>query len=106
MPESTPSVVLNALVPDDAQTIAGWGRDPEFRLAADWSEEGTHLDRVSRLRTLIEDPPLDLLRLGVQHGGVLVGYVDLRGVDSHERELGYLIGNRSRWGQGLGSSPG
>lgn len=102
MPGPTPSVVLSALELDDAQTIARWGRDPEFRQAAGWSDEGTHLDRVSRLRTLIEYPPLGLLRLGVQHVGVLVGYVDLRGVDSHERELGYLIGDRSRWGRGLG----
>ena len=102
MSEPTTSVALSALVPDDAQTIAAWGRDPEFRRAADWSEEGTHLDRVSRLRTLIEDPPLDLLRLGVQHEGVLVGYVDLHGALDDKRELGFVIGDRSRWGQGLG----
>lgn len=102
MPASMVAVTLRPLVPDDAQTIAAWGRDPEFRRAAHWSEQGTHRDRVSRLRALIEDPPSDLLRLGVQHGSLLVGYVDLHGARNDERELGFVVGDRSRWGRGLG----
>ena len=102
MPEPLTSVALVALHLDDADTIAAWGDDPDFRRAAEWSNGSTRDDRSSRLRHLIETPPPDLLRLGVEHDGVLVGYVDLRGTNGHERELGYVIGGRSRWGQGLG----
>lgn len=102
MPEPMTSVALIALHFDDADTIAAWGDDPDFRRAAGWSNESRRDDRSSRLRHLIETPPPDLLRLGVEHDGVLVGYVDLRGTDGHERELGYVIGDRLRWGQGLG----
>lgn len=102
MSEPLTSIALVALHPGDADTIAAWGDDPEFLRAAEWSTGSTHDDRSSRLRRLIETPPVDLLRLGVQHEGVLVGYVDLRGTDGHERELGYVIGDRWRWGRGLG----
>ncbi len=32
----------------------------------------------------------------------MVGYVDLHGDQPHRREIGFVIGERSRWGQGLG----
>jgi len=53
---------------------------------------------------LIQSPPDDLLRLGVVRLDTLVGYVDLHGDQSHRRELGFVIGERGRWGHGLGRS--
>ena len=38
--------------------------------------------------------------------GLLVGYVDLQGDDPHRRELGFAIGERSRWSRGLGRRAG
>ena len=47
-------------------------------------------------------PPADLVRLGVVVEDALVGYVDLHGQEPVRRELGFVIGVRDRWGQGLG----
>jgi RimJ/RimL family protein N-acetyltransferase len=51
---------------------------------------------------LIQSPLSDLIRLGVDYEGVLVGYVDLHGDEPHRRELGFVIGERGRWSRGLG----
>lgn len=53
-------------------------------------------------RRLIEHPPADLLRLAAIQDGHLVGYVDLHGSAPDRRELGFLVGPRELWGQGLG----
>lgn len=53
-------------------------------------------------RRLIAESPTDLLRLAAVQDGRLVGYVDLHGNDPHRRELGFLVGPREVWGQGLG----
>ena len=60
------------------------------------------MERVWFFRQLVEVPPPDLIRLAALHEGVVVGYVDLAGAEPHERELGFVIGDRSTWGRGLG----
>ncbi|GAA1645129.1 GNAT family N-acetyltransferase [Actinoplanes couchii] len=95
------SVRLRPLTIADAEVIAGWAADPDFRAVADWPDR-TPEQYLTFHRGLITSPPPDLLRLGVIHNGDLVGYVDLHGDDPHWRELGFVIGERSRWGAGLG----
>lgn len=98
------SVQLRPLVVDDAEVIAAWGDDPEFCRAAGWSATASRSERGARLRQVIQTPPVVLLRFGVVHEGELVGYVDLRGSDAQQRELGFVIGGRDRWGGGLGAA--
>lgn len=101
---SAQAVSLRPLGPSDADTLAQWGDDPEFSRVADWSGDMTHADRATFFSRLIAAPPPDLIRLAALAEGVMVGYVDLRGTDPEERELGFLIGSRARWGGGLGRS--
>ena len=100
-----PEVTLRPLVAADAATLAAWALDATFVAHADWTP-GLPLDEHERFwRTIITDPQdQELLRLGVVHGGDLVGYVDLYGLDLAERELGYVIGPSTRWEQGLGEA--
>lgn len=94
--------MLRKLVASDAPVIAGWAGDLEFCREAGWStelERRAHLEFQQRIIAL---PPPGLLRLGAEVESVLVGYVDLHGSEQGTRELGFLIGERSNWGRGLG----
>lgn len=99
-------VTLRPLELQDADVIAGWGADADFCREADWTGDLAFTEYQRFHRNLIESPPSGLIRLAAIHRGVLVGYVDLHGDDSDRRELGYLIGERDRWGQGLGRLAG
>jgi RimJ/RimL family protein N-acetyltransferase len=82
--------------------LAGWAADEDFSRAAGWTigRPAAHYRRFHR--QLIDSPPADLIRLGAVEDDVLVGYVDLHGVEPQRRELGVVVGGRSRWGRGLG----
>jgi RimJ/RimL family protein N-acetyltransferase len=84
--------------------MARWGSDPEFCREAAWTVRHSFAEYQRFHQTLVQFPPHDLIRLGVIHEGLLVGYVDLHGDEPHRRELGFVIGERCRWGRGLGQS--
>ena len=73
-----------------------------FCRAADWSPDLPTAERARFFRELVSAPPADLIRLAAVHEGVVVGYLDLAGIKAQERELGFVIGDRSTWGHGLG----
>jgi len=59
-------------------------------------------ERQQAKRRLVLAPPKNLIRLGAVLDGDLVGYVDLHGDEPDRRELGFVIGERARWGLGIG----
>jgi len=92
---------LRPLVPEDAENLADWGMDPDFRVAADWA----YRSRAQHLRfhqDLIEHCTDDPSRLAVTDDDQLVGYVDFTPDDTDGCELGIVIGPSQRWGQHLG----
>lgn len=102
-PDERERVWLRPLALDDAQTIARWGADEAFCLAAGWTVGRDREAHVSFQQRLISQPPPDLVRLGVQRHDDLVGYVDLHGDEPARRELGFVIGPRALWGRGIGT---
>lgn len=102
MAEPAPEVTLRALTRADADEIAGWGLDDQFCAAAGWTAGLPYEHHQARHRLQVTDPPPDLLRFAAAQGDRLVGYVDLAGTEPDRRELGYVIGPRALWGQGLG----
>ena len=70
-------VKLRPLRLADAATAARWVADEEFRLANGWRPGLTHRQLQAWLRETIHGRQTDLLRLGIQVEGELVGYVDL-----------------------------
>lgn len=96
------SVHLRPLSPDDVPVIASWAEDVELCREAEWSEDLPRERHLVFWRDVIDAPPPGLIRLGAVSGDDLVGYVDLHGLDPARRELGFLIGVRARWGEGLG----
>ncbi len=96
------TVTLRPLLLQDAEVMAAWGDDPQFCLEADWTVDLSFHERHRFQRGLIEAPPPGLIRFGATLGDHLVGYVDLHGREPDRRELGVVIGERARWGSGLG----
>ncbi|WP_409484333.1 GNAT family N-acetyltransferase [Arsenicicoccus dermatophilus] len=96
-----PSVELRSLTVDDATTLASWAADEHFCRVAGWTLGRSVAEHRATFCRRLESAP-DLIRLGATHDGELVGYVDLHGEEPGRRELGYLVGPRARWGQGLG----
>jgi hypothetical protein len=79
---------LPPLTAQDAEVMAGWAADPAFCREAGWTVS-LPLGEYQRFhRTLIEPPPVEMLRLGAIHEGQLIGYVDLHGDEPHRRALG------------------
>ncbi len=99
---SVTGVGLRPLSVADAPVLASWAADREFCREAEWSLELDKDKYLSFWRRSIQRPAADLVRLGVVSGDELVGYVDLHGTEPDRRELGFVIGARDRWGQGLG----
>jgi RimJ/RimL family protein N-acetyltransferase len=94
-------ITLRPLVAEDADHLADWGMDEDFRTAADWCDADRdrnlqfHRDLIDRIRA-------DPRRLAVTDHDELVGYVDFTIYDDHSCELGIAIGPSSRWNRGLG----
>lgn len=102
-PLALPAVQLVAPTEADVDQIAGWSQDPVWCAAAEWAPSSLAACRA-HLINLVHNPPPELIRLIVRAEDSPVGYVDLHGTDESSRELGYVIGPRSRWGQGLATA--
>lgn len=99
-----PRVDLRPMTVADAVVVASWGLDATFLAAAEWSPD-MDLEGLERFhRGTVLSPPEELLRLAAWAGGDLVRYVDLHGTGPDERELGYVVGPSTRWGQSLGTA--
>src|SRR5699024_2692691 len=101
---SSPVIRLRPLHPDDAGTIAGWAADPVFVAHAGWSPDLERSTMYEFWHGMAIAPPRELVRLVATLEGEIVGYADLHGADTSERELGYAVGPSARWGQGLGTA--
>ncbi|TXK05970.1 GNAT family N-acetyltransferase [Microbacterium mitrae] len=97
-------IVLRPMVLDDAATFASWATDATFCDHADWTTQSSSHFLVPWWRAQITSPPPDLLRLAAVLGDDIVGYVDLHGDTASTRELGFVIGPSTRWGQRLGTA--
>ncbi|QTD41786.1 GNAT family N-acetyltransferase [Sporosarcina sp. Te-1] len=96
------AVVLRQLSMEDLETVIEWSKDDIFCLANGW-ETGRERDELFRWWTrCVEERTDKFIRLGVEYGNVLVGYVDLLAMEEGSAELGIAIGDRSVWGKGIG----
>jgi RimJ/RimL family protein N-acetyltransferase len=95
-------VTLRPLQLRDVDVMASWAHDRSFCAEADWSVDLSFAEHQRFHRALVMSPPRGLTRLAAVQSGALIGYVDLHGEEPHRRELGFVIGERDRWGQGYG----
>jgi RimJ/RimL family protein N-acetyltransferase len=97
-------VALRPLTLDDVAVCASWGSDRRFCEHAGWSIDLPPSDHEEHWYRLVAEPTPKLIRLAAAAGSEVVGYIDLYGEGPHRRELGYVVGPSSRWGQGLGGT--
>lgn len=95
------TVALRSLQTGDEEVAVRWAADHEFCLAADWTP-GLSARAVRRhWQTIIAGGDPTFLRWGITLEGDLIGFVDLGRITVHAAELGIVIGERARWGQGI-----
>ncbi|GAA5532917.1 GNAT family protein [Deinococcus aluminii] len=99
-------VTLRPLRPGDEEAAVHWAADPEFCLAAGWTVGLAPRKVREHWRRLMAGAGPDFLRLGVEQGGRLVGYVDLANLTPTSGEFGIAIGERALWGRGVGAEAG
>jgi RimJ/RimL family protein N-acetyltransferase len=95
-------VYLRPLAASDVPTFASWGLDRLFCEHAGWTVDLPLAAHEAHWRKLLAQQ--ELLRLAAVADSEVVGYADLAGQEPHRRELGYVIGPSTRWGQGLGGT--
>ncbi|MEV8373105.1 GNAT family protein [Kribbella sp. NPDC056861] len=104
----TDHLVLRHLELGDGPAFATWGLDRRFCEHAGWRLDRPLSGHEAHWHRLITVPSPDHLRLAAVAAGELVGYVDFAGAsadaDPDRRELGYVVGPSTRWGQGLGTA--
>lgn len=93
-------IYLRPLAASDVPEFSSWGLDRLFCEHAGWTVDLPLAQHDAHWRRLLAQQ--DLLRLAAVRGTEVVGYVDLAGREPHRRELGYVVGPSTRWGQGLG----
>ena len=94
---------LRPMMLSDAATFASWGLYGIFRAHAGWGESLSIEDLRVWWAASIATPDPQLIRLAAVSGDDLVGYIDLHGREEDKRELGFLVGPSTRWGQGWGT---
>lgn len=97
-------IVLRPMIFSDAKTFSSWAVDSRFCAQAGWRKATDIEDLVPWWQSLIAAPETNLLRMTAVFNKDIVGYVDLYGDSDQRRELGFLIGDSQRWGNGLGMS--
>lgn len=103
MHANTP-ILLRPLVAADAEVFADWAADEVFVAHAGWTPRLPRAEYVAFWQGLADSQPPELLRLMAEHRGEVVGTVDLHGLEPGVRELGYVFGPSTPWGQGLGTA--
>ncbi|GAA1710488.1 GNAT family protein [Kribbella yunnanensis] len=95
-------VFLRPLELADIATYADWGADRRLCEHAGWTLDLPRPAHEAHWQRTLEKG--ELLRLAAVRGDEVIGYVDLAGTDSDHRELGYVVGPSTRWGEGLGTT--
>jgi RimJ/RimL family protein N-acetyltransferase len=100
------NVTLRPLEPADIDTLYAWDMDPSLSYYAGWPNRLSRCAYTQRMENRLINPPDDLVTLGIQFEGRLVGYVQLAHIDHEERRaaIGIVIGEASLHGRGIGAT--
>lgn len=100
------SVTIRPLELEDIDLLYQWHQDYELDIYSAWGPRRSRAEFAKRQEERILEPPEDLIAFGVVYEGRLAGRVSLQLIDwIHRRaEVGILLGDRSTWGKGVGST--
>ena len=99
-------VTLRPLEFDDIDTLYGWETDVELAIWSGWIPQLSRAAFRHKYEQRITEPEKDLVMLGIEYEGQLVGYVQLALIDDDERRaaVGILVGEKNMWGRGIGKT--
>lgn len=100
------NVTLRYLEFDDIDTLYRWETDIELAIWAGWTPPLSRAAFRHKYEQRITEPEKDLVMLGIEFEGQLVGYVQLALIEDDERRAaaGVLVGEKSMWGRGIAST--
>jgi RimJ/RimL family protein N-acetyltransferase len=98
------NVTLRYLEFDDIETLYSWETDIELSIWSGWTPPLSRAAFRHKYERRITEPEKDLVMLGIEFEGQLVGYVQLALIDDHERRaaVGIVVGEKRTWGRGIG----
>ena len=99
-------VTLRPLEFDDIDTLYEWETDIELAVWSGWTPLISRAAFRHKYEQRITEPEKDLVMLGIEYEGQLVGYVQLALIDDDERRaaVGILVGEKNMWGHGIGKT--
>ncbi len=100
------NVTLRPLEFDNIDTLYSWETDIELAIWSGWTSPLSHAAFRHKYELRITEPEKDLVMLGIEFEGQLVGYVQLAMIDDDERRaaVGILVGEKRMWGRGMGKT--
>ena len=100
------SVTLRPLEPADIDTLYGWEMDHTLSYYAGWISRMSRSAFTQHWEKRLNDPPDDLVVLGIEFEQRLVGYIQLGLIDRIERRaaIGIVVGEPALWGKGVGTT--
>ncbi len=99
-------VALRPLDVADIDTLYGWSTDSDLNMLAGWGRLRSRAAFHAKHEQRIREPEDDLIVLGVESEGRLVGSVQLALIDRIERRaaVAIVLGDKTIWGRGVGSA--
>ncbi len=99
-------VTLRPLEFDDIDILYSWETDIELAIWSGWTPQLSRAAFRHKYEQRITEPEKDLVMLGIEYEGQLVGYVQLALIDYDERRaaVGILVGEKNLWGHGIGKT--
>jgi RimJ/RimL family protein N-acetyltransferase len=100
------NVTLRYLELDDIDTLYSWVCDIELAIWSGWTPPLSRAAFRHKYEQRITEPEKDLVMLGIEFEGQLVGYVQLALIEDDERRAaaGILVGEKRVWGRGIAST--
>jgi len=100
------NVTLRYLELDDIDTLYGWETDIELAIWSGWTPPLSRAAFRHKYEQRITEPEKDLVMMGIEFEGQLVGYVQLALIEDDERRAaaGILVGEKRMWRRGIAST--
>ncbi|HLR16070.1 MAG TPA: GNAT family N-acetyltransferase [Bacillota bacterium] len=97
------SITIRPITMQDFESVLKWSKDDIFCAANDWEKNRGEQELYTWWDFCVHHPHKDFIRLGITLENDLIGYGDIVVLKEDKAELGIAIGERSRWGQGIGT---
>ncbi|MFD1204241.1 MULTISPECIES: GNAT family N-acetyltransferase [Sporosarcina] len=97
-------ISLRPLQINDFDDVLKWSKDDGFCMANGWEKNRDRDELYQWWQKCVNNKAHNFIRLGIEFEGKLIGYADLACIKGNSAEIGIAIGNRSLWGNGIGSA--